>query len=119
MTYAINNYRQKKAELEAAKARLDLIGKEQPRTTAKARGYLNSLTVVTQVHFQPSDGAKNYHDDDKFDAALAAVIKSSFAQLAAQAIVVMERNVAVAARAATDELEQLRAEFAAIEKGGA
>lgn len=119
MTYAIDNYRQKKAELEAAKARLDLIGKKQPYTTAKATGYLHSLTVKTSVHFQPSDGAKNYHDDDKFDAALAAVIKSSFAQLAAHAIAVMERDVAIAARAATKELEQLRAEFAAIEKGGA
>lgn len=101
---------QYKGALEAyqsAAHRLSLIGKDQPHTTARAKGYLASVEIKTMVHFQPSDGATNYHGDVAFDKALTEVVRANFAALSKQALDILEGRIAGAKSAAMEEYKHL------------
>ena len=107
---SLEKYRQAKQVLADAKAHLALIGKTTRNSTLATRegegataGRLHSLAVQTVMHFQPSDGAQNYHESKYFDAAFARVVRKNWSALSAQAIALLEQDVrdnAAAAKAA-------------------
>jgi hypothetical protein len=109
----INQYREAKQRLSAVKWFLSLIGKPQ-RTTANSNGYLSSITVDVTIHHQETDGAKNYHTDSHFNAALATVIKRNFHRLQTEALNEMQSKLNDLAVSASVELDVLQREFAEI-----
>lgn len=108
-------WKRAKGDLANAREYVGMIGKPQPYTTAKANGYLHALKVTSQVHFQPSDGAANYHNGEAFDAALARVVQAEFARLSCQALALLENDAQTAGRVARAEVEQMLAEIDAPE----
>lgn len=113
MASKFESYQKAKAELSAAKEWLEMIGKRQPRTTAEANGFLCALTVKAQVHYQHSDGAKNYHDaPETFGFLLGQAVKDSFDTLAAEALARLAARVDEMRKQAAEEYRQLLAEDA-------
>jgi hypothetical protein len=109
----IEKYRTLKSKAKGAEHFLAMIGRPQ-RTTAKSAGYLHSVEVKTTISYQETDGAKNYHAHEAFDAAFSRVIKANFPHLAALAIEAMQADAAQAGHEASVELDALRAEIDAL-----
>lgn len=109
--------RQKRHEAEAY---ISLIGKTTNRSTVASRngehataGTLTKFTVTTQIHFQPYDGAKNYHDCKAFDAALSTVARKHWKMLHAEALELLRQQEREAAVAAKEEVERQMQEIEA------
>jgi len=69
-----------------------LIGK-QSNATAPHRGAITGVSGHFAIHFQPSDGATNYHDSPKiFDAVLADVMKDHSKMLIEETLAVFVRR---------------------------
>lgn len=66
------------------------IGAPQYHFRDGSVGRLHSLKIETQIGHQASHGATNYWKDKAFDAALEKVVKRHFADLAAEALKLME-----------------------------
>jgi hypothetical protein len=89
---SMNAWGEAQTNLNNARKYVADIGREQ-RTTSKAVGKLHSLSAKTQIHFQYSDGDKNYHECSAFDSALSIVIKNHIDTLQAEAIALLESEV--------------------------
>lgn len=97
---------------------IGIIGKTTIYSTVAKRegehataGSLVKFEVATQMHFQPSDGATNYHTCRTFDAAIATVARKHWGDLHAEALELLrqqEREAAIAAKA------EVEAQLAAI-----
>lgn len=110
-----------KSRLAQATAFVSLIGRLSETTTAQHVGTVHTIEIVTTIHYQPYDGAKNYHKCPAFDDALAAVIREDFAALSKKAIVRLQHARANAARDSLEDLraleKQVRAAIAEIDGG--
>jgi hypothetical protein len=108
MASKFDAYKASKAQLASAEEWLSMIGKPQPRTTARADGFLSSVTLAAVVHFQYSDGATNYHDvPATLKHALSAAAKANFSNLAEEAIAAMRSEVETLRKQAADEYRAL------------
>lgn len=108
MVSKFEQYKAAKTRLAEAVEWVEMIGKPQPRTTAKADGYLCKFVVDAQVHFQPSDGANNYHDPNgTLEAAINAEAKKRAPEILAAALEVMRNNVRQLRKEAADEYAEL------------
>ncbi|MEM6465603.1 MAG: hypothetical protein AAF679_03730 [Pseudomonadota bacterium] len=81
-----------KTNLHSAREYLSKIGKQQ-RTTSDALGKWHSLAVNTEIHYQPTDGAKNYHECVAFDRAMSTVLKNHIHALQSEAMALLEAEV--------------------------
>ena len=88
------------------------IGRPQHHFGGDCVGDLRSLAVKTEIHHQESSGSTNYWKDENFDSALARVVRGRFAELAAEALILMQSDYAQARIA---EKESLLAQLAEIE----
>ncbi|MBY6005402.1 hypothetical protein KUV62_15865 [Salipiger bermudensis] len=105
------------ARLEAEEY-IALIGKTTTRSTVAARegehvtaGSLTKLVVQTEIHFQPYDGATNYHKSKAFDEALSTVTRKRWSDLQAEAMELLRQREKEAAVAARAEVEAQLAEI--------
>lgn len=83
--HALTQYTAAKAAFTKAKAFIALIGKEQS-TTAKGVGKLHGVEAKSTIHYQPTDGAKNYHNCAEFDRAFSDAVLRNWNALALEAM---------------------------------
>lgn len=81
----LEELRQRARALQDAREYLGKIGRPQ-KTTARDVGKLHGISVNSKVHYQPTDGATNYHECTAFDVALSHVVKDEWRSLAALAL---------------------------------
>lgn len=115
---SVEAWRKAKNTTAAAKNYLSLIGKTTDRSTLASRegagataGKLTTFSIKTQIHFQPYDGATNYHDCKEFDAALTEVVRKKWESIRDEAIELLEKREAEAAIAAKASVEKMLAEI--------
>ncbi|WCE67938.1 hypothetical protein PL335_06220 [Sulfitobacter faviae] len=111
-------YRKIKSAEHDAKQYVNLIGKTTTNTTVAQRsgehataGTLHQFAVQTQIHFQPYDGATNYHNCKAFDAALTRAARERFTELRDRAFEILRED---AAKLADEAKAELQAEMDAI-----
>ncbi|NKF57515.1 hypothetical protein GO299_04706 [Ralstonia solanacearum] len=104
-----------KQQLEAARTYTGKIGRAEPHFRNGSVGRLHLLSVSTKIAHQESTGAQNYWEDAKFDCALAAVVSKRFAELAAEALALMEDNYKQQFISEKSELLAKLAEIEALE----
>lgn len=102
----INDWNKARDDLRQAREYLGKVGKAQ-RTTSDAVGKWHSLSVNTQIHYQPTDGAKNYHDCSAFDKALSVVLKNHIHTLQSEAIALLESEVARSGKEARQSVQAI------------
>ena len=73
-------YKQIKAANSAARYVLSLIGRAQ-KTTSKDVGKLHKASVSITIQYQERDGAKNYHEDKRLNAAFSQAVTEVFPEL--------------------------------------
>lgn len=117
----LTKYRNIKRSEHDAKEYVALIGKTTTATTVAQRsgehataGSLHKFVVQTQIHFQPYDGATNYHDCKAFDAALTRAARERFTELRDRAFEILRED---AAKLADEAKAELQAEMDAISAG--
>lgn len=103
---SMNEWNAAKSALAEAQAYVGKIGKDQ-HTTSRAIGKWHSIGVATQAHYQPTDGAKNYHECKVFDAALSAVLQTHMADLQAEAIDLLKAEVEITGKAARHSVQTM------------
>ena len=110
-------WRAAKKKIADAKAYLSLIGKTTTSSTVAHRdgpaataGALTTLKVVTQINFQPYDGATNYHDCVAFDDAISSAARENWPALQRRALEILSENERKSAQLAKEELEAELAE---------
>lgn len=115
---SIENWRKAKARRLNAERYLSLIGKTTTGSTLSNRegehrtaGKLANFSVKTQIRFQPYDGAKNHHDCEELDAALAEVLRKKWDDISKEAIELLRRKEGEAAIAAEADVNDLLAEI--------
>ena len=101
---SMNAWNEARGKLLKAEEYTGKIGKEQ-RTTAKSVGKIHSVNVSTKVHYQYSDGDKNYHECKEFDVALSMAIKARFPELMGDALMIMGADVAKTGIEARESVE--------------
>lgn len=92
--------------LRIASQYIGIIGKRSS-ATAPHFGHLHKITVKSQIYYQPTDGAKNYHECSEFDAALSDVVALRFDELAKEALQRIERSQVLAWADAREEVETI------------
>lgn len=102
------------SKLNSAEKFISVLGKEQ-RTTAKNVGHLHDLSVKTVIYYQPTDGAKNYHECEEFDAALSKAIKKNFKALKQQAIEILKDDVRKSGLEARESVQKMLDQIDAYE----
>ena len=119
---SIEAWRKAKNATSAAKNYLSLIGKTTDRSTLASlegvgatAGKLTTFSIKTQIHFQPYDGATNYHDCKEFDAALTEVVLKKWGSIRDEAMELLAKREAAAAIAAKSSVYALLTEIAAAE----
>ena len=112
---SMNAWNDAKGKLHDAEKYLAMIGKPQ-RTTLEAMGELTGISVKTRVRYQPTDGAKNYHECPAFDFALAEAIGLHFHELREEAIRILQDEVTRTGKAARESVEKMLAQIDAYEK---
>jgi len=110
MTKKLEAYYAARRRRDEVERYLSLRGK-QSNATARHVGTLHYVTVKTTIHFQPTDGAANYHECPAFDEALAIVIRNNFGELVDGVRRSVRTKVAQCAEEAQDELNALHDEF--------
>jgi homoserine acetyltransferase len=105
-------YCDKKLAVARALEHLSYLGKEQ-RTTRPAKGYLSDLRVTATIHYQPTDGATNYHTDATLDAALSKAARKLFPQIRELAEQIMADELRSHLAACRGELEAALAQIEA------
>ena len=88
----MNDWNTAKDNLRKAREYIGKVGKPQ-RKTSDQKGKWHSLSVDTEVHYQETDGAKNYHKCPEFDKALSTAFKNHIHALQAEAIALLEAEV--------------------------
>jgi len=101
-----------KRDTEQAREYVAKVGRPQHHFGKDSVGDLRNLEIDTQIHHQESSGSTNYWKDAAFDVALAKVVRSRFAELAAAALDLMQSEYSVAR---ISEKEALLAQLAEIE----
>jgi len=107
--HALSQYQDAKKRLAEARGVINLIGKVQS-TTAQGVGTLHGVEVKATVHYQPTDGAKNYHESNALNAALGSIVRKHWDSLLSQALGILEQQVEDKRAAAAAEY---KAEFEA------
>jgi hypothetical protein len=113
MTTAIDAFRAAVRAAADAKSLISLIGKTAPNTTsargglAATAGIVHTITIRTTVAYQEYDGAKNYHESEAFDFALARAVRKHFAELQAEALADLDALAADKKEAARQEYADL------------
>ncbi|NPD16936.1 hypothetical protein HOY34_17220 [Xinfangfangia sp. D13-10-4-6] len=86
---SIEAWKKAKQNTAEAEAYLGLIGKTTTQSTVASRegagataGSLTKFEITTQIHFQPYDGATNYHNCKAFDSALSEVVRKKWTAIA-------------------------------------
>ena len=80
--------------------------------TAPHLGTISGAEGKLCIHYQPSDGATNYHDSPKaFNACLAEVMKKNAKQLIEEALHLMQERTIAALIACESELATLQKEI--------
>lgn len=115
---SIEAWKKAKNATAEAEAYLALIGKTTKNTTVAARngegataGELTKFEIRTQVHFQPYDGATNYHNCNAFDAALSVVVRKKWSQIRDEAMDYLREKEATAGAAAASDIEAILADI--------
>lgn len=101
-----------KRAAEQAHEYIGKIGRPQHHFGGDSVGDLRSVAVKTEIHHQESSGSTNYWKDADFDAALGRVVRRRFAELATEALILMQDDYA---KARIAEKESLLAQLAEIE----
>jgi hypothetical protein len=104
-----------KRATEKAREYVAKIGRLQHHFGSGSVGDLRSVEVITQIHHQESAGSTNYWKDADFDDALARVLKRRFAELADEALDLMQADYAQARIAEKASLLAQLAEIEALE----
>ena len=112
----LDNWRKATQDYAEAKKYIEKNGKMPTHCTTNTRGTLHAVKVETMIHFQPSDGAKNYHNCQAFDDALAEIIKINFVGLAEKAMGLLIDRCKDNKLAAQDEYRQMFNEVLKMEK---
>lgn len=107
--HALAQYQAAKQRYAEARTVIDMIGMKE-RSTAGAKGKLHNLDVKATVHYQPTDGAKNYHESAALNAALSTVTRKHWDMLLAEALAILKDQVDEKKAAAAAEYQ---AEFEA------
>ena len=110
-----SKYRQIKVANDAARYILSLIGRVQG-TTSKDLGKLHKLSVSANIHYQKRDGAKNYHEDKRLNAALTQAATELFHQLRTRAKEIMDTEERSALHTCKYEVEELLRKIKEVEK---
>lgn len=107
-----------KRNTKEAERYLSLIGKTTTNSTLGSRkgaaataGELTKFQITTQIHFQPYDGATNYHDCKAFDAALSEVVRKKWSTIKEEAMALLRQREAEAGAKAEAGLEEILAEI--------
>lgn len=106
MTHRIERLKAAKRAYSDALRYISMIGKPE-RTTARMIGKLHALECSTTVHYQETDGAKNYHNCKEFDVAFARVVKLHFDTLAQEALVLLSETIDASTADAKQEFIEL------------
>lgn len=115
---SIEAWKRAKQNTGEAEAYLSLIGKTTKHSTLASRegegataGTLTKFEIATQIHFQPSDGATNYHSCKAFDAALSEVVRKKWTAIRDEAMALLREKEAAAGAAAESSLEAILADI--------
>ena len=115
---SIKKWQDATAVRKGAEAYLSLIGKTTSRSTVAARegehataGCLTTFEIRTQIHFQPYDGATNYHNCKAFDVALAAVVRRKWSAIRDEAIALLREEEREASLLAEEPVKGMLAEI--------
>lgn len=88
----LENYKKTLRDIKEAQEYIGKIGRPQ-HTTAQDVGKLHAVNISTMIHYQYSDGAKNYHENQYFDKFLAQAVRNNFDALAKEALSLMEQDI--------------------------
>ena len=115
---SIKKWQDATAARKNAEAYLSLIGKTTSRSTVAARegehataGCLTTFEIRTQIHFQPYDGATNYHNCKAFDEALTAVVRRKWSAIKDEAIALLLETEREASLLAEEQVKGMLAEI--------
>ena len=115
---SIDAWKKAKHNAGEAEAYLGLIGKTTNQSTVASRegvgataGQLTKFEIITQIHFQPYDGATNYHNCKAFDAALSEVVRKKWTTIRDEAMALLREKEAAAGAAAEASVEALLADI--------
>lgn len=111
---SMNDWNDAKAALRRAKEFVGMVGKPQ-KTSREAVGKLHFVSVESTIHFQPTDGANNYHECKEFDLALSRVIQRHWTALSAEVLADLEREVASTGKAARASVQSMLDQIDAYE----
>jgi phage-related minor tail protein len=112
---SMNAWNDAQDKLKKAQKYVADIGREQ-RTTATAAGKWHALEVRTEIHFQYSDGNKNYHTCTEFDTALSTVVKNRLDELQEEAMALLENEVDKTGREARQSVQAMLDQIDAYER---
>lgn len=90
------------------------VGRREPHLSGA--GKVSRVELTTEICHQESPSAQNYWKSAYFDDALEEVIKKRFADLAKEALAVLQKRYEVALLAEKDQLMKRLAEIHAIEE---
>ena len=114
----IKKWQSATAARKDAEEYLSLIGKTTSQSTVAARegeqataGRLTTFEIRTQVHFQPYDGATNYHNCKAFDEALTAVVRRKWSAIRDEAIALLREEEREASLLAEEQVKGMLAEI--------
>lgn len=100
-----DDYLSFKQNVEQALEVLSFIGRHQ-RTTAKDVGKIHSLNAKLEIHFQETDGAKNYHTNTVLDLYISKAIREIFwSEVVDKAREIMREDVRLKFNLCREELE--------------
>lgn len=124
MTKKYENWQKAKNDLATAKKYVEMIGKVEPHLSLSGlAGYMggsygkfSSISITTQICFQPAPSATNYHECKVFDEALAEVITSSMKELTDRAMILLDNKAKKFGVDARDDLQSLLNEIDHVEK---
>ena len=107
---ALEQYKTAKQRYDEAKNVADMIGMQE-LSTAGGKGKLHIIQVRATVHYQPTDGAKNYHESEALNAALSIIACKHWDTMLVEALAVLKDQVDQKRDAASAEY---KAEFEAV-----
>ncbi len=115
---SIKKWQDATAARKDAEEYLSLIGKTTSRSTVASRegenataGALTTFEIRTQIHFQPYDGATNYHNCKAFDGALTTVVRRKWSAIRDEAIALLRETEREASILAENQVKGMLAEI--------
>jgi hypothetical protein len=105
-------WKEAKRNQDAAEKWASLLGKDS-FATARHVGTISSARGDFTIHYQPSDGANNYHEcSSAFRSALKDVMEAMAPELIRKAIEIMRETTRLALIQCEDELTSMQKEIA-------